>query len=327
MDVVHGFDHVPPGARGSTIALGKFDGVHRGHQALLEETITVARRLGTRAAAMAFEPHPRELFHPERPHFRLTTLTQKLRLFETMGLDMTVVVAFDRRLAGFAAEEFVERVLVAGLGVRHVVVGYDFYFGKGRGGDAAFLTEAGRQMGFGVSVVAPVAEHGEVFSSSGIRAELAQGDVRGAAEWLGAWWRVEGVVVGGAKRGTGMGFPTANVAMPAGSTLAHGIYAVRVHLEGRRVHGAAYLGTRPTFDDGKPVLEVFLLDFDENLYGRTLEVEFIEHLRADRRFDSVEALVAQIALDCERARAVLVRIDADDPMHAYPMGRALTGRR
>ena len=159
--------------------------------------------------------------------------------------------------------------------------------------------------GVGVTVVAQVAQAGEVFSSSAIRAELAQGDVQGAADMLGHWWRVTGKVVGGARRGTGLGFPTANIALAPGTALAHGIYAVRVLVDGKTHAAAAYLGTRPTFDDGAPMLEVFLLDFDGDLYGREIAVDFIAHIRDDRRFDSAEALTAQMQADCERARQVL----------------------
>ena len=162
-----------------------------------------------------------------------------------------------------------------------------------------------------MTVVAQVAEAGEVFSSGAIRAELAQGDVKGAAQMLGWWWRVSGKVTGGAKRGTGLGFPTANIALAPGTALAHGIYAVRVHLDGSRHDAAAYLGTRPTFDDGAPVLEVFLLDFDGDLYGRDIEVEFIDFIRGDRRFDGSEALQAQMARDCERAREILRQAPAE----------------
>ena len=184
---------------------------------------------------------------------------------------------------------------MAGLGVSHVVIGYDFLFGKGRGGSPETCARRARRWASASTIVQPVAEAGEVFSSSTVRLKLAQGDVKAAAHDLGHWWRVVGPVVGGAKRGTGLGFPTANVPMPKGTALGHGIYAVRAHV-GREVHdAAAYLGTRPTFDDGKPVLEVFLFDFDGDLYGREIEVEFIDFVRPDRRFDSIEALKAQMA--------------------------------
>lgn len=327
MNVLHGYDHVPPGARGAAIALGNFDGVHRGHQALLQTAIEAARTDGTPSAAMVFDPHPREHFHPERPHFRLTSLERRIALMEAFGVDFVTVVPFDARLAGYSAEDFVDRVLVAGLGVAHVVVGYDFYFGKCRGGDVAYMRRRGDDSGFAVSIVPPIAVDGEVISSSGIRSRLAQGDVRGAAEWLGTWWSIDGVVTGGAKRGTGMGYPTANITMHPGTALAHGIYAVRVGIGRERFDGAAYLGTRPTFDNGRPVLEIFLLEFDGNLYGRNIDVEFIERIREDRRFDRPEALVRQMDADCAEARRILRQTAEADPMLGHAMGRALLGQR
>ncbi len=311
MHVFHGYDHLPVQLRGAALAIGNFDGVHRGHQALLvraQERARASTRHGVShlAGAMVFEPHPREFFHPERPHFRLTTLEQKLALFETRGLDMTVVVPFDKRLASLDADAFIEQVLVAGLGVRHIVIGYDFFFGKGRGGSAEHMQRRGAEMGFGVSVIPPVAADGEVVSSSAIRAEIAQGDVAGAAEMLGHWWSVSGEVVGGAKLGTGMGYPTANIVLPRSTPLAYGIYAVFIDVHGSKRHqGAAYLGTRPTFDNGPPVLEVFLFDFNGDLYGRRIAVSFVAFLRPDQRFEGMEALVTQMDIDCAKARQVL----------------------
>jgi riboflavin kinase/FMN adenylyltransferase len=313
MHVFYGYDHAPRDLRGAALAIGNFDGVHRGHQALIaraRERATASTRHGAShlAGAMVFEPHPREFFHPERSHFRLTTLEQKLVLFEKYGLDMTVVLPFDQQIANLEAEDFIEKVLVAGLGVRHVVIGYDFFFGKSRGGNAEMMQQAGAEMGFGVSVIPPVAEGGEVLSSSAVRAEIAQGDVKGAAEMLGHWWAVEGEVVGGFKKGTGMGYPTDNITLPRSTPLAYGIYAVFVDTPYGRYQAAAYLGTRPTFDNGPPVLEVFLFDFDANLYGRKIAVSFVEFIRPDKRFDGMEKLIAQMDEDCAKARSILTAV-------------------
>ena len=317
MHVFQGYEHLPRELRGAALAIGNFDGVHRGHQALIRrarERAEASARQGTShlAGAMVFEPHPREFFHPERPHFRLTSLERKLMLLDRYGLDLTIVVPFDEHLANLDADNFIERVLVAGLGVRHVVVGYDFFFGKGRGGDAQHMQRRGAELGFGVSVIPPVAEDGEVFSSSAIRAEIAQGDVAGAARMLGHWWSVSGEVVGGAKRGTGMGYPTANIVLPRATPLAYGIYAVFVDGPGGRYQGAAYLGTRPTFDNGPPVLEVFLFDFDGDLYGKRIEVSFVDFIRPDRRFEGMDALIVQMDEDCEMARQMLAAAPSDD---------------
>ena len=305
MQVVHGYSHVPITARAAVIAIGNFDGVHRGHRALIGEAVVKGKALGRAPGAMVFEPHPREYFQPNEQHFRLTALNRKLALFEKLGLKLAFVQHFDHDLAAMKAEEFIERVLVAGLGVAHVIIGYDFYFGHKRGGNPEFMVQSGEQLGFGVTVMPPVAESGEVFSSSSVRLHLAQGDVRGAAQGLGENWRVSGKIVGGAKRGTGLGYPTANVPMPKGTGLGHGIYAVRAHVDGKTLAAAAYLGTRPTFDDGMPVVEVFLFDFDGDLYGHDMEVEFVDFIRADRKFHSSEELVAQMHEDVARARAIL----------------------
>ena len=305
MQVVHGHTHVPITARAAVIAIGNFDGVHRGHQALLLASVAKGKEIGRASGVMVFEPHPREFFQPNEQHFRLTPLNRKLALFEKLGLKVAFVEQFDAHLAALKADEFIERVLVAGLGVAHVIIGYDFYFGNKRGGNPEMMVEAGKQLGFGVTVMSPVAEQGEVFSSSGVRLHLAQGDVRGAAHMLGNNWHVAGKVVGGAKRGTGLGYPTANVPMPKGTVLGHGIYAVRAHVDGKTHDAAAYLGTRPTFDDGMPVLEVFLFDYDGDLYGHEMDVEFVDFIRGDRKFASPGELVVQMDEDVAKARAVL----------------------
>lgn len=305
MQVVHGFSHVPITARAAVVAIGNFDGVHRGHRALIGEAVAKGKELGRAPGVMIFEPHPREFFQPSEPLFRLTPLNRKLALLEKLGVKVAFVESFDAHFAGLSAREFIERVLVAGLGVVHVIIGYDFYFGHKRAGNPQLMEAAGRELGFGVTVVAPVAEAGEVFSSSSVRVYLAQGDVKGATHVLGEPWRVQGKVIGGAHRGTGLGYPTANVPMPKGTALAHGIYAVRAHVDGKHYDAAAYLGTRPTFDNGMPVLEVFIFDFKGDLYGHDLDVEFVDFVRADRKFSSGEDLIRQMDADVKAIRAIL----------------------
>jgi riboflavin kinase/FMN adenylyltransferase len=311
MIVLNATGDVPPAARRGAYAIGNFDGVHRGHQALLRAAQECAAALGGPAGVILFEPHPREHFQPDQPHFRLTPIARKLELLEALGLDVAVVLPFDAALAALSAQEFIARILVGALAARHVVVGYDFRFGKGRAGDAELLRRFGSEHGFGLTVVAPVGEGGTVFSSGAVRAALTRGDVARAAALLGHWWRVSGEVIGGFKRGTGLGFPTANIALAPGIALAHGIYAVRVYAEGHTCAGAAYLGTRPTFDDGQPMLEVFLLDFDGDLYGKVITLEFIDFVREDIKFASVEALKDQIAKDCAKARDVVEAAPAE----------------
>ena len=292
MQIVEGYGNVPADARGAVLAIGNFDGVHRGHQALdALPPSREARALGAPAGALIFEPHPREFFHPEEPHFHLTPLPQKLAIFDAARpRPRRRPSPSTRELASLSADDFIARVLVDGLGARHVVIGHDFFFGKGRSGTPETMQEAAQRLGFGITIIAPVAEDGEVFSSSAIRLRLAQGDVKGAAGMLGRWWRAGGTVVGGAKRGTGLGFPTANMPLAA-RHCARPWHLRGARLRRRRQHdGAAYLGTRPTYDNGMPVLEVFLFDFDGDLYGREIEVEFIDFVREDRKFESSEAL-------------------------------------
>lgn len=321
MRIVQGYQNVPPELQGAVLAIGNFDGVHRGHQALLLDARREASEFGRPAGVMVFEPHPREFFRPEEPHFRLTTLEQKLELIERLGLDFAVVLTFDAGLAGLSAGRFIKDVLVDALQVQHVVIGYDFFFGKNRGGNPETMRTAGREHGFGVTVIPPVAEAGEVFSSSAIRAKLSAGDVRGAALDLGHWWRVAGIVTGGAKRGTGMGFPTANIALREGTALAHGIYAVRVDVDGARYGGAAYIGTRPMFDDGAALLEIFLFDFEGDLYGREIEVSFLDFIRGDQRFADVAALISQMERDCARAREIIREVEAHSPLASFPLAQ------
>ena len=325
MQVLRHWHGVPKPWRGASIAIGNFDGVHRGHQALLSRAVEM-RAQASPAGVMLFEPHPRKYFQPERFIFELTPLARKLKLLELFGLDLAFVIDFDSDFASLSAHDFVNRVLVGGLGAAHVVVGYDFFFGKGREGNAAVLQALGEQVGISVSVIEAVGGAGEIFSSTRVRELLAEGDPRGAANVLGYWWRVIGEVRSGAGRGRNLGFPTANITLADSQPLRHGIYAVRVHRGAKVHHGAAYLGTRPTFDDGPPVLETFLLDFSGDLYGQALEVEFIDYIRDDARFSSAGSLVDQMQIDCANARRILSAVESDDPMLAYPLGRTIASR-
>lgn len=305
MKVVHSWRDTPDSLRGAALAIGNFDGVHRGHQAVLDLAISAARERGVPAGAMVFEPHPRQFFQPNKPIFRLTPLDIKLKLFASHGLNFTVIIDFDEALANLLAADFAAQVLAEGFAPSLVVTGYDFFFGKGRSGNPAVLRGLGAELGFAVETVAPAGDSGEIFSSTRVREMLAEGDPRGAAHILGRWWRVSGVVQPGAGRGAGLGFPTANIHLEEGQALKHGIYAVRVHRKADVFNGAAYLGPRPTFDNGAPVLEVFLLDFSGDLYGSTIEVEFIDFIRGDGKFRSAESLSEQMAKDCARAREIL----------------------
>ena len=308
--------------RGCVLAIGNFDGVHRGHQSLLQSARDTAAARHAAAGVMVFEPHPRMFFRPDLPHFTLTPRARQMQLFERFGLDVAVILPFDRALSQMSAEAFVDEILVARFGVAHVVIGYDFSFGRDRGGKPDAMRAMADAKGFGVTVVEPVGNGGAVFSSSAVRGHLAQGDVAGANLALGHRWRVTSKVVGGAKRGKGLGFPTANVTMPPGTSLAHGIYAVWVDVDGARHAGAAYYGARPQFDNGAPILEVFLIHFDGDLYGCEISVVFVDFVRRDGRFDDIEALKAQMKADCHRAAGILERTSAADPLTGLPLAYA-----
>ena len=299
-------DAVPPALGGGVVAIGNFDGVHRGHQSVLAVALEIAHDRGVPALVLTFEPHPRALFRPDQPMFRLTPPAMKARALAALGFDGMVVAGFDHEFATLTADAFVDEVLWRRLAARHVVIGYDFHFGRARAGTPAFLVEAGGRRGFGVTVAEPLKDDtGGAVSSTRIRDALSIGDVADANALLGWRWQVDGTVQHGDKRGRELGFPTANLALPEGTALAHGIYAVRVRVDGRLHDGVASYGRRPTFDDGRPLFEVHLFDFSGDLYGKQVTASLAAHLRPEEKFASVEALVHQMGRDCDDARAVL----------------------
>jgi riboflavin kinase/FMN adenylyltransferase len=299
---------LPARLRRSVVAIGNFDGVHRGHQAVLDKALDEARRLGVPALVLTFVPHPRQVFRPAEPLFVLTPPPMKARLVEALGFDAIVEQDFTRAFAAQSPESFVTDVLENRLGISHAVTGFDFHFGRDRQGGPAFLTAAGQRHGFQVTLIDAFCDEGtDVISSSRIRALLAEGDVAEVAGLLGYRFTVEAEVVGGQKLGRTLGFPTANMALPAGCGLRHGIYAVRFRRpDGSRHDGVASFGRRPTVDDhGEPLLETFLFDFSGNLYGEVCSVSFFGWLRGEEKFDGLDALVAQIRRDEAEARALL----------------------
>jgi riboflavin kinase/FMN adenylyltransferase len=302
-------DDAPQVARltGAVAAIGNFDGVHRGHRAVIDAAMARAKAIGSTAIAVTFEPHPRKILRPSDPVFRLTDETSKLRLLAGTGLNGALVLTFDAAFASLTAEQFVTRILVGRLGIRGATIGFDFHFGNRRGGSPAFLAEQGERYGFTVETAPPLEDEGRPVSSSSIRAALAEGRVVEAAELLGYPWFAAGTVVKGDQRGRDLGFPTANVALDPDCGLKHGIYAVRVGIGGMIRDGVASFGTRPTFDDGAPLLEVHVFDFSGDLYGAPIDVAFIGWIRAEAKFDSVDALVRRMDDDARLARAALAR--------------------
>lgn len=302
MQVFRHYEQVPESARGATVAIGNFDGVHKGHQALLQH----ARALGGKLGVLVFEPHPQEFFRPDTPRFRLTPFRAKARLLEQHGVSFLFALHFDAAFASLSADEFITKVLVQGLGVRHVIVGEDFCFGKGRQGNLALLQQRGAELGFDVTTFELVGEgDASKISSTSIREALRDGKPDVAAALLGHPWTVEGRVEGGDRRGRTIGFPTANVSLEGYLEPALGVYAVRVEVGGRKYGGVANFGRRPTFDKKDVLLEVHIFDFQGDIYGQPIVVSFISFLRPEMKFTGLDALKAQIARDSEAARALL----------------------
>jgi riboflavin kinase/FMN adenylyltransferase len=291
--------------RGAVVAMGNFEGVHRGHRAVIAAAVERARSLGRPAAALTFEPHPRAFFKPYEPLFRLTDETAKLRLFAATDLDGAIVMKFDGALAGLPPEAFIKEVLVGRLAVSGVVVGFDFHFGKGRAGTPALLKEEGGRHGLHVDIVPAQLDGGMRISSGAVRAALVAGNADEAAELLGYPWFVTAKVVHGDRRGRELGFPTANLRLDPDCGLRHGIYAVRVEVDGQRFDGVANFGRRPMFDTGVVLLEVYLFDFTGDLYGRAVDVAVIAWIRPEFKFESIDALVARIEEDCRMAKMAL----------------------
>ena len=305
----HPLHAIPADLTGGAVAIGNFDGVHRGHQALLARTMADARALSAKAVVLTFEPNPRGFFRPDEPVFRLTPPEARARLLTALGIDGLVAVTFDRSIAGLTPAAFIETVLAGRLKARSLTVGEDFRFGAKRAGTTADLIESGGRFGFEVDIVGPVVdEEGDRFSSSEIRESLAAGDVALANRGLGYRWFVTGTVVPGEQRGRELGFPTANIRLPADCRLRHGIYAVTFMRPGGEVlPGVASYGRRPQFDNGAPLLEVYVLDFAGDFYGEQVVVAFHDWIRPEMKFPSVEDLVATIRTDVETARAMFER--------------------
>ena len=309
MRVFRHYQAIPEDARGAVVAIGNFDGVHLGHRAVIGEAGAIAHATARPWGVLTFEPHPRRFFKPDTPPFRLTPFHAKARLIFGLGVDTIFVQRFDRAFSSLTAEAFITDVLAGGIGARHVVAGYDFVFGKGRGGDCAMLLNFGRRLGFDFTAVrAQEDTGGAAYSSTRVREALTDGRPRDAAAILGRPFAIEGRVVEGDRRGRTIGFPTANVLLGAYQRPKLGVYAVRVRGAGAKVHaGVANVGRRPTFAGEREQLEVFLFDFQGDLYGRRLTVELIDFLRPEKKFDGIGQLKAQIAADSDQAREILMK--------------------
>ena len=309
MRIIHHVAETPPDLRKGVVVLGNFDGVHRGHQSVIGRAREIADNASAPLLVMTFEPHPRRYFMPSEPPFRLTDLRNKAHHLAALGVDALVVLSFNKELAGTSADAFVDDILVKGLDAVHVVVGYDFCFGKGRTGTPDLMRERG---GFQVTTIEPVASHdGIIYSSTRIRDYLRRGNPGQASALLGRPFEVEGRVEPGQKLGRTIGFPTANLDLSDYLRPANGIYAVRCGIESQDqttvdwYDGAGYFGKRPTVNGESELFEAFLFDFEGDLYGRYLRVALIEFIRPDRKFPDVDAMAAQIQHDCQVARRIL----------------------
>ncbi len=309
MQIFRHFDDLPDTVTGSAVAIGNFDGIHLGHQAVIGEAVRVARAGQIPWAVLTFEPHPREVFNPDHDPFRLTPFRTKARQIESLGVDALFVLHFDADFAKLSADDFITKVLINGLAARHVVSGYDFVFGNKRVGNCELLLRKGKEQGFDFTCVSAVDDGQKVYSSTRVRKCLIAADPLAASAVLGRPFEIEGRVEQGDRRGRTIGFPTANIHLGDYQRPANGVYAVRAGIdEGTHTvwhDGVANLGLRPTFDGEDLLLEVHLFDFDGDLYNHHLRVALIEYLRPEQKFDGLEPLKAQITLDGERAKAIL----------------------
>lgn len=301
---------LPKMVHGTSVAIGNFDGVHRGHQVVIGEAAQRAQALGTSLSVVTFEPHPRRLFRPDDPPFQLTPLRSKLRRFRAMGIDHLLLIHFDQDMAGVSHEDFVQQAVVEGLRAKHVSIGYDFVFGHKRAGNADYLRQVAADRGFGLSAIEPVKDKsGVVYSSTNIRNCLREGKPAEAAQLLGRPWEIEGRVTKGDQRGRQIGFPTANLLLDEYVQPALGVYAVWVGIEegGDTVWrlGCANIGRRPTFDGEGVVLEVYIFDFADDVYDKLMRVALVDYIRPEKKFDGVAQLREQIARDSHDSRELL----------------------
>ncbi|MGO9021697.1 MAG: bifunctional riboflavin kinase/FAD synthetase [Syntrophobacteraceae bacterium] len=305
MQVFRGIESIQRKLKNPAITIGNFDGVHKGHQALFQRVKQWAEELNGESAVVTFHPHPLEVLFPEKTPSFITSHQQKLDLIASCGIDATIVIPFDHKLSRMSAREFVEIVLVDKIGAKAIVVGHDYRFGHSREGNIAFLKQLGEQHGFKVETVSGIKVNDTVVSSTTIRQMIASGKIKEANKLLGRFFEVSGTVIPGRKRGVGLGFPTANIRMPAIMSPRTGVYVVEAEVDGKTYGGAANLGYNPTFGDTDLSLEAHLFDFDQDIYGKPITVRFIDRLRDELRFSGPDELSAQIRKDVETAKKVL----------------------
>ncbi|PLW75074.1 bifunctional riboflavin kinase/FAD synthetase [Cohaesibacter celericrescens] len=311
IDMHHPLLPLPEALRGGVVAIGNFDGMHRGHQAVLEDALQEAHAAGLKAIMLTFEPHPRSVFRPDQPVFRLTPHVEKAKLARVLGLDGMISLGFNSEFAAQSPDRFISEMLVSGLAAQKVISGYDFHFGKDRAGTPDYLKAQGAAHGFGVTIVDMKADRtGDAVSSTRIRQALEDGAIGPANKLLGYRHFFSGTVVHGQKNGRKLGYPTANMTLPDNSRLREGVYAVKMVRADGSVHDSvASFGRRPMFDNGPRVFEVHVFDFDGDLYGEQIRVVLHEYLRGEQKFDGLDALIAQMDKDSDQARSILAKAE------------------
>ncbi len=308
MKIFKGIEEITPEYRSSVITIGNFDGIHLAHQEILRRVVREARERKTHSVVITFDPHPQRVLHPERrPFYLLTTLEEKMRLIEALGIDAVLLITFTREFSAVTAEAFVREILWNGLRARKVFIGHDYAFGNRKQGNEDFLRSMGGMLGFEVESINTFMVGGHVVSSTNIRMAILEGDVRKAALLLGRPYSLEGTVIRGYQRGREIGVPTANIEPGKELLPANGVYAVVVDLEGERLDGVLNVGFNPTFSNDRLSVEVHLMNFEGELYGRSLTVSFIERIRSEMRFESPQKLVEQILADKAKAEQILTR--------------------
>ncbi|PCJ75152.1 MAG: bifunctional riboflavin kinase/FMN adenylyltransferase [Rhodobacteraceae bacterium] len=308
------YTDIPPNSQGAVVAMGNFDGVHLGHQSVIALARAIAATTNAPLGIITFEPHPRQLFAPDAPAFRLMSEKTRAHRLNKLGIDALFEIPFNKALSGLTAEEFARDVLANGLHIKHVIIGADFRFGKGREGDASMLCDLGQKLGFGVTVAPLISDDKGDYSSSAIREALSTGHPEDAARMLGHWHRIDGIVEKGDQRGRELGFPTANISLDDLHLPKFGVYAVFFDvLSGPHkgvYRGAASLGIRPTFGINKPNLETFLFDFSGDIYDASVSVALVAYQRPEEKFDNLEDLIKQMNIDCFEAREILEKATA-----------------
>lgn len=312
MRIVRDYQFVDPDDKGASVAIGNFDGVHQGHISVIDMARAAGDRIGAPLGILTFNPHPREFFAPNSPAFRLMSPLARTTRLEKIGVERLYELNFNTAMSTLSAREFAQFVVHEGLGLKHVVVGADFCFGKGRSGTAEHLISFGQEFGFGVTIADLMETEGGLISSTNIRDALSDGRPRDAAQMLGHWHRIEGEVIGGEQRGRELGYPTANMSIDGLHQPKHGVYAVLVDvMDGPHkgsYHGAASLGVRPMFGENTANLETFIFDFSGDLYGANLSVALVDYLRPELKFDGLDALITQMDADCAQARNILAAL-------------------